>query len=183
MVASWFHNLFWMVCLYVSFFKKNFTLFCSHLLLDGALHHEFIQNFFNQVDENFKKKDNLPSTVTLADWLLTLPWLFSATQWYKVSSRLSILRKINELFRWIRKLGPLLDNLPSLLENHWTLGFGMPVTWHCSSTRSPKNPVMFLGPTTIWGLVSLFFIFSSSIGGNKGTTSLAPSAKYKFCHI
>ena len=130
-----------------------------------------------------KKKDNIPSTVTLADWLLTLPWLFSATQWYKVSSRLSILRKINELFRWIRKLGPLLDNLPSLLENHWTLGFGMPVTWHCSSTRSPKNPVMFLGPTTIWGLVSLFFIFSSSIGGNKGTTSLAPSAKYKFCHI
>ena len=165
------------------FFLK-FLHFFVHIFYSMA---PFIINLFRifsiRLMKNSKKKDNLPSTVTLADWLLTLPWLFSATQWYKVSSRLSILRKINELFRWIRKLGPLLDNLPSLLENHWTLGFGMPVTWHCSSTRSPKNPVMFLGPTTIWGLVSLFFIFSSSIGGNKGTTSLAPSAKYKFCHI
>ena len=171
MVASWPH------------FLKNFYTFLFTSFIRWRPSSWIYSEFFQSGWWKLLKKDNLPSTVTLADWLLTLPWLFSATQWYKVSSRLSILRKINELFRWIRKLGPLLDNLPSLLENHWTLGFGMPVTWHCSSTRSPKNPVMFLGPTTIWGLVSLFFIFSSSIGGNKGTTSLAPSAKYKFCHI
>ena len=162
---------------------KCILYFFVHIFIPWRPSSWIYSEFFQSGWWKLLKKNNLPSTVTLADWLLTLPWLFSATQWYKVSSRLSILRKINELFRWIRKLGPLLDNLPSLLENHWTLGFGMPVTWHCSSTRSPKNPVMFLGPTTIWGLVSLFFIFSSSIGGNKGTTSLAPSAKYKFCHI
>ena len=61
MHSEWYANVF------MSHFFLNFYTFLFTSLFDGALHHEFIQNFFNQVDEKLQKKDHLPSTVTLAD--------------------------------------------------------------------------------------------------------------------